>query len=962
MYEAKKIEDKWQKKWATSKAFEPKVDKKKKKFFFTVPYPYVSGSLHIGHAYAFVQGDVRARFMRMRDYNVLYPIAFHISGTPVLGISCAIANNDKKMIDLYSGYVRDYVKNESKVKKIIESFKDPQKIVDFFVPKYLEEFPSLGLSIDCARAFTSGDIEHQAMVTWQFKNYNKMGFLTKGDYPVLYCLNDKNAVGEDDIKDADINPVEKQEFTLLKFKMPGGEDKFLVAATLRPETVFGQTNLWIKPEAEYVTVKVKEEKWIMSKEAFQKLAYQRKDISVIETKTGKDYVGIYAHAPGVHREIIVLPSKFVDPGFASGVVTSVPSDAPYDYMALKDLKGNREEIERYGLDYDAIQKMELIPIIYTPGYGEFAAVKICEEMNIKSQEDPRLEEATQIIYKAGFHTGKMIKNCGEFNEMPVIKAKDEVKKNLIRDKDADVFYETSRSAVCRCGGKIIVAVLPDQWFLDFNHEGWKEKARACLAKMEIKPDIYRKQFEDTFDWLDKRPVARRRGLGTKLPMDKNWVIESLSDSTIYMSLYTINDLIKKLKIKGNPLTEEFFDYVYLGKGTVKDASKKTKAPAPKLKKLREAFDYWYPVDQRHTFTGHLSNHLSFFIFAHAALFPEKYWPKKITFHGYIMSEGEKMSKSKGNIVTLKEIKDKYGADVFRAYVSSVASVDGNFDWRAGDVVNMQKNITNAYVMLENLAKNRKKGKLSLPSQAFISFFESSARKATEALEVMDHRNYAMTVLYDIPNAYKRLEARVPKHEIAAVNSMVAEKWIKMLAPMAPHIAEEIWQQLGKRTLISLETWPEFEPKLIKPEIEESENLVASTAEDINAIIKLICKKPSEIKIIIAPEWKNNVINTAKELMSVGKRDFKSIMAVLMKNESMRKNGGEITRILTKITTDASKIPKVMFGEKKELEIFKVSKSFFEKEFNCKVTIEAASESKEQKANSAMPAKPAIVIV
>lgn len=226
---------------------------------------------------------------------------------------------------------------------------------------------------------------------------------------------------------------------------------------------------------------------------------------------------------------------------------------------------------------------------------------------------------------------------------------------------------------------------------------------------------------------------------------------------------------------------------------------------------------------------------------------------------------------------------------------------------------------------------------------------------------MDHRNYAMTVLYDIPNAYKRLEARVPKSEIAAVNGMVAEKWIKMLAPMAPHIAEEIWQKLGKKTLVSLEAWPEFEPKLIKPEVEESENLVASTADDINAIIKLIGKKPAEIKIIIAPEWKNNVISTAKELMSVGKRDFKSIMAVLMKNESMRKNGGEITRILTKITMDASKIPKVMFGEKKEIEIFKASKGFFEKEFNCKVTIETASESKEQKANSAMPAKPAIVI-
>lgn len=957
MYDAKKIEKKWQIKWAKSKAFEPKVENKKKKFFLTVPYPYISGSLHLGHGYAFVQGDIRARFMRMNGYNVLYPVAFHISGTPVLGISCAIENGDKKKIELFSNYVRNYVKNEKNVKKIVSSFKNPQKIVDFFIPKMIDEFSSLGLSTDWTRKFTSGDIEHQKLVTWQFDNYNKLGFLKKGSHAVLYCINDKNAVGEDDIQDADINPVEKQEFTLLKFKMPGEENKFLVAATLRPETVFGQTNLWIKPEAEYVTVKVDEAKWVMSKEAYEKLAFQRNDISVTETKLGSEYIGIYVHAPGIHREIIVLPSRFVDPGFASGIVTSVPSDAPYDYMALLDLKKNREEAEKYKLDYDTIQKIEVIPIIYTPGYGEFAAVKICEEMGIKNQEDPRLEEATQIIYKAGFHTGKMVNNCGEFNGMPVSKAKDEVKKSLIENKDADVFYEASRPAVCRCGGKIIVAILHDQWFLDFNHDEWKTKARKCLDQMEIKPDIYRKQFEDTFDWLDKRPVARRRGLGTKFPLDKNWVIESLSDSTLYMSLYTIINLIKKLKIKGEQLTDEFFDYVFLGKGN----PKKIKVPVLKLKELKDSFEYWYPVDQRHTFTGHLSNHLSFFIFAHAALFPEKYWPKKITFHGYVLSNGEKMSKSKGNVVTLLDLKNKYGVDVFRAYVSSVASVEGDFDWRTNEAINMQKNITNIFSMLENIVMHRKNGKLSFASQAFISSFENSLRKSTEALEAMDHRNYATTVIYDIPNAYRHLEQRVPKQELSAINKMIAEKWIKMLSPMVPHIAEELWNKLGKKSLVSLEKWPGYEPKLIKPELEESESLVTSTAEDIRAIIKLIGKQPSEIRIIIAPEWKNIVLRTVKELMSAGKRDIKFIMSVLMKNEFMRKNGGEITRILTKITADASKMPKFIFGEKKELEIFKSSKGFFENEFSCGVVIEPASESMEQKANSAMPAKPSIVI-
>ena len=136
----------------------------------------------------------------------------------------------------------------------------------------IEEYKQLGLSVDWRRSFTSGDMEHQQMVTWQFENYKEKGYLIKEKYPILYSPEDESAMGEDDIKEADSNPVEKMEFTLLKFKF---KDKYLVAATLRPETVFGQTNLWANPEIEYQEAKVGNETWIMSKEAVEKLKFQR---------------------------------------------------------------------------------------------------------------------------------------------------------------------------------------------------------------------------------------------------------------------------------------------------------------------------------------------------------------------------------------------------------------------------------------------------------------------------------------------------------------------------------------------------------------------------------------------------------------------------------------------------------------------------------------------------------------
>ncbi len=166
MVDLRKIERKWQDKWKKKKVFEPKVDKKGKKFFFTTPYPYISGSLHIGHGRAVTESDIYVRYMRMKGLNVLYPLAFHITGTPVLGISAAIESGDEGKIGLYKGYVRNYVKNEKKLEKILESFRDPWNIVKFFIPKMVDEYSSLGLSIDWTRRFTTGDPDYQNFITW----------------------------------------------------------------------------------------------------------------------------------------------------------------------------------------------------------------------------------------------------------------------------------------------------------------------------------------------------------------------------------------------------------------------------------------------------------------------------------------------------------------------------------------------------------------------------------------------------------------------------------------------------------------------------------------------------------------------------------------------------------------------------------------------------------------------------
>ena len=98
------IEKKWQKKWAATKIFEANVDRKKKKFFVTIPYPYMNGAPHVGHSFTFSRGDVYARFKRMQGYNVLFPQGFHATGEPILGTIERLKQNDQTQIGTFKSF------------------------------------------------------------------------------------------------------------------------------------------------------------------------------------------------------------------------------------------------------------------------------------------------------------------------------------------------------------------------------------------------------------------------------------------------------------------------------------------------------------------------------------------------------------------------------------------------------------------------------------------------------------------------------------------------------------------------------------------------------------------------------------------------------------------------------------------------------------------------------------------
>lgn len=923
------IEQKWQKQWEEKAVFEPKR-KRGKKCFITVPYPYTSGPLHIGHARTYTLTDIWARYKRMQGFNTLFPMAFHISGTPILSVADRIMEGKGETIALYREYVSLYESSKKKVEKIVEGFQDPKKVAGYFSRVISRDFKSLGFSIDWSRSFTTGDPPYNKFIEWQFLTLKEKGLIKRGKHAVQFCPRDGNAVGEDDIKEGDILDTRIETFTLIKFPF---KDGFLPAATLRPETIFGATNLWINPEKQYVKARVDGEVWYLSKEGLEKLEHQNHQIEKLESFEGRKLLNKKASSPVTKKGLPLLPASFVDPAVATGVVYSVPAHSPPDYVTLQDLNSS----------------LKPLSVISLPGYGEFPAKDISEKMGIKNQkEKKKLNEATKKLYKEEFYKG-VLKNSGKFSGISIKEGKESVKKWLKKEgKALDFFVSNTTSLVCRCGEEVVVKVLPDQWFIDYGNRKWKERARTCLQKMTILPERYRSSFASAIEWLHERACARKRGLGTKLPWDNKWVIESLSDSTIYPAFYLLAGTLKKNTIPPKSLTPAFFDFVFLGKGKVQEIEKTTRIKKSLLEKMRKDFVYWYPVDDRHTAVPHLTNHLTFYLFNHAILFPERFWPKMISLNELLIREGSKMSKSKGNVIPLADIGKNYSADLYRLFIASGAEMNTVIDWTEEGIEMVKKRLEG---FIELAGKLQDRGEQKVIDQWLLSRFHTVLKDSEKDLNNFSFRRYIQRAFFDMMNDVSHYSRRGGERP-----GMVLKDWIKILSPVIPHVCEELWEQTGGKGFVSLENWPRAQEKLINPRLEKQEELVHQTLNDIKEILKIIKKTPKKIHIYSAPGWKYTV---HRRVRGMAGKEFS--IKELMKIPEIRKQGKQALHFAEKLRKDLGKL-EFLLSEKEEWQAVSEAKEFFEKEFACDIQVIKALESTSLKAVKAEPGKPGIEVL
>jgi len=864
------IQKEVQARYAEVKLGEADPDHSKPKYMITFPFPYMNGKLHLGHAFSFTKAEFAARFKRMKGFNVLFPFGFHCTGMPI----SAAADRLKREIKVYGNppifphppaepeVVEKVaaVPGKFKGKKTkaaqksggsksqweilrmlgisdedIPEFQNAEHWLGYFPPPAKVDLQNFGSHIDWRRSFitTEKNPYYDSFIRWQFTTLKGMeDKLVFGNRPSVFSTVEQQQCADHDRSQGE--GVGPQEYTIIKIEVMEltgkleslkGKKVFLAAATLRPETMYGQTNCWVLPWGEYgvFETEIADELIVTAERGALNMSYQghsaeRGTPVKVLTITGQDLIGVALKAPLCPLEkTYCLPLLTIKMDKGTGVVTSVPSDSPADYIAMQDLKKKAPLREKYNVKDEWVLPFECIDIIDTPSMGSRAAEFAVEEFKIQSQNDvDKLEKAKEKVYKEGFYSGIMNSNCGKHSGMKVEDAKELVKGEMIESGDAFLYWEPENKVISRSGKECVVA-LTDQWSLRYGEEKWRAQIEDHIENTyeTYMPDTKNK-FRAEAKRLTEWGCSRAYGLGTKMPFDDRFVIESLSDSTIYMAYYTVAHFLQSGpfdgseqgsgKIAPEQMTHEVWDYVLKGADMpTTDINEDT------LKAMRAEFEYWYKdgYDLRCSGKDLIGNHLTFQLYNHAAIFPDR-MPRSCFTNGHVLMDNKKMSKSEGNFLTLEEAIVEYSSDATRLTMAN--SGDSN------EFANFETSVANAAVLelfkLQEKAtelcadENLRSGEMNWHDKMFMGDIENAANVTATHFEGMRFREGLKTGFYEFINTqaqYKLLTAADGMHKDVVTKYLSTQAIV--LCPLCPHVAEELWRLSGNEGLCADAAWP-----------------------------------------------------------------------------------------------------------------------------------------------------------
>ncbi|EGC32540.1 leucyl-tRNA synthetase [Dictyostelium purpureum] len=951
----REYEKEYQKVWEDNKSFEidalDQADPEHPKYLATFPYPYMNGRLHLGHAFTITKAEYMCQYQRLKGRRVLFPFGFHCTGMPIK----ACADKLTKEIQLYGNppvfpveekkeevkepvvaVKEDPLQFKSKKTKAvaksggavyqwkimqslgipdeeIPKFADSAYWLNYFPPHCEADLKLVGAGIDWRRSFITTDVNgyYDTFVRWQFENLKALGKVKYGKrYSIWSTIDDQQCADHERSQGEGVGP---QNYTLIKLQVKEpvpeclkpiheqGKKIFLAPGTLRPETMYGQTNCWILPTGQYGAFEMGNgDVFVCTERSARNMAYQNLTTGKGEYKclakfTGQDILGAALKAPlAINETVYVLPMLSVDEEKGTGVVTSVPSDSPDDYASLQDLKNKAPFRAKFGIKDEWVLPFEVIPIIDIPGYSTTSAIKACQENNVKSQNDRALlDKAKETCYQKGFNDGIMM--VGKYAGRKVSEVKKIIKDEMIAAGEAVEYSEPASKVVSRSGDECVVA-LTDQWYINYGDDDieWKNQTIKQLENMEFYNPETKKKFEHALGWMNQWACSRSFGLGTRLPWDEQFLIESLSDSTIYMAFYTVAHLLQAdingskpgtANITPSQMTSAVWDHVLLGK----DYPEGCAISKDTLALLRKEFTYWYPVDIRVSGADLIQNHLTFFLYTHAAMFEQKFQPKSIRANGFVLLNGNKMSKSTGNFLTLADAITKFSADGTRIALADAGDGidDANFVEQTGVTALLKLHTQIQWIQetLDSIDKFRSGPLDRVQDTIFDSEMNNIIVESDKAYQRSNFRDALHLVFFDLQNARDHYKVTT----LDQMHKDLVLKFIEIQAvliyPIAPHFAQKIFNILGKGSILDAR-WPTAGP--IDFEALKKNSYIESTIYSFRTRLQLFQKAkgkgktasdkilPEKSTILFSksyPKWQQDVLEYLASIYDENTKSF-----------------------------------------------------------------------------------------
>ena len=487
----------------------------------------------------------------------------------------------------------------------------------------------------------------------------------------------------------------------------------------------------------------------------------------------------------------------------------------------------------------------------------------------------------------------------------------------------------------RSGEECVVALI-DQWYLAYGDPSWLSLAKLCLSRMNCYSEDVRRNFEHTLDWMHQWACSRSFGLGTRLPWDPEYLIESLSDSTIYMAYYTVAHILHQGSLDGsvrpkgiNPeqMKDEVWDYVFGHREDRDNISKMSGIREDLLSLMRKEFEYWYPLDLRVSGKDLVSNHLTMFIYNHVALFPEHRWPRSVRANGHLLLNSAKMSKSTGNFMTLEEAIQEYGADATRLALADAGDSveDANFlhDIANGAILRLftLKELAETIVAAKKDVMAGREASSSFPfrsehspasfaDRVFEAEIEQAAAKCQGLYGQAMYREVLKHGFYELQNARDRYRDMTVLHgkpgsaSFGMQHSLLMrylEIQARILAPIAPHLSDYIWKELLDRpgTILFNTSLSTLKPSTAVGEGKMEDVLAANAfviqaAHDFRALLSKASStaQPLNSAIIYVasdyPAWQRKVHALCEDTASL--HDSKAFMERVNKEAVVLANG------------------------------------------------------------------------